>query len=179
MSTAGVDRGRPQPRLLRDRTRRTHGRAAGPSAAVMGAQSVKTSCNVAETDQGIDVAKKIKGRKRHIVTDTLGLLLAVLVTAASVHDSVGGKHVSVRPQPRAHVHSQHQAPVRGPRQPHQRVRATRQARMQFTPEVRQFRERVPALSRARHTRFRGLRPDPPCLLGRSTGSGEGRPRHRN
>ncbi|SER61867.1 Transposase [Streptomyces qinglanensis] len=57
------------------------------------AQSVKTSSNVAETGQGIDAAKKIKGRKRHLATDTLGLLLAVIVTAASVHDSAGGKQL--------------------------------------------------------------------------------------
>lgn len=55
------------------------------------AQSVKTSANVAETSQGIDVGKKIKGRKRHLVTDTLGLVLAVLITAANVHDTTGGK----------------------------------------------------------------------------------------
>lgn len=53
------------------------------------AQSVKTCGNVAEASQGIDAGKKIKGRKRHLVTDTLGLVLAVLVTAASVHDSAG------------------------------------------------------------------------------------------
>ncbi|MFD7770904.1 transposase [Streptomyces sp. NPDC059787] len=55
------------------------------------AQSVKTSANVAETGQGIDAGKKTEGRKRHVITDTLGLVLAVLVTAASVHDPTGGK----------------------------------------------------------------------------------------
>jgi hypothetical protein len=58
---------------------------------VLDAQSVKTSCNVRESEQGIDAGKKIKGRKRHIATDTLGLLLAVVVTAASVSDSAAGK----------------------------------------------------------------------------------------
>jgi transposase len=58
---------------------------------VIDAQSVKTSANVAETSQGIDAGKKIKGRKRHVITNTLGLVLAVLVTAASVHDTTGGK----------------------------------------------------------------------------------------
>ncbi|MEU2956258.1 IS5 family transposase [Streptomyces xanthochromogenes] len=79
--------------LLRDKTRRAHGHAAEPSAAVVDAQSVKTSANVAETSQGIDAGKKIKGRKRHLITDTLGLVLAVIVTAASVHDSAGGKRL--------------------------------------------------------------------------------------
>jgi transposase len=77
--------------LLRDRTRRFHGRRAEPTAAVVDAQSVKTSANVAETSQGIDAGKKIKGRQRHLITDTLGLVLAVLVTAANVHDTTGGK----------------------------------------------------------------------------------------
>jgi hypothetical protein len=40
--------------------------------------------------QGIDAGKKIKGRKRHLITDRLGLVLAVLVTAANVHDTTGG-----------------------------------------------------------------------------------------
>ncbi|MEU6622931.1 IS5 family transposase [Streptomyces litmocidini] len=77
--------------LLRDRTRRANARNRAPSAAVVDAQSVKTSSNVAEDSQGIDAGKKIKGRKRHLITDTLGLVLTVLVTAASVHDSTGGK----------------------------------------------------------------------------------------
>ncbi|MFI6474118.1 transposase [Streptomyces sp. NPDC050516] len=47
--------------LLRDRTRRAHGHAAQPSAAVVDAQSVKTSANVAETSQGIYAGKKILG----------------------------------------------------------------------------------------------------------------------
>jgi transposase len=72
--------------LLRDESRRAHGRSAQPTAAVIDAQSVKTSVNVAETSQGTDADKKIKGRKRHVITDTLGRVLAVLVTAASVHD---------------------------------------------------------------------------------------------
>jgi transposase len=54
---------------------------------------VKTSGNVPESGQGIDAAKKIKGRKRHLATDVLGLLLVVLVTAASVQDTPGGRAV--------------------------------------------------------------------------------------
>lgn len=77
--------------LLRDRTRRANDRTVEPSAAVVDAQSVKTSGSIAETSQGIDAGKKIKGRKRHLITDTLGLVLTVLVTAASVHDSAGSK----------------------------------------------------------------------------------------
>jgi hypothetical protein len=57
---------------------------------VIDAQSVKTSTSVPASSQGTDAGKKIVGRKRSIVTDTIGLLLAVLVTAASVQDSVAG-----------------------------------------------------------------------------------------
>ena len=59
-------------------------RAPEPTAAVLDSQSVKTSPQGGE--KGFDAAKKVKGRKRHLVTDTLGLVLAVLITAASVQD---------------------------------------------------------------------------------------------
>lgn len=45
--------------------------------------------------QGINADKKIAGRKRHIGVDTLGLLLAVLVTAAGDSDNIGGIHLLV------------------------------------------------------------------------------------
>lgn len=48
-----------------------HRAAAAPTVAVLDAQSVETSRCVAERDQGIDAGKKIKGRKRHLATDTL------------------------------------------------------------------------------------------------------------
>lgn len=80
--------------LLRRRVREQAGRASEPTAAIIDAQSVKTSGNVPETSQGIDAGKKIKGRKRHIATDAIGLLLAVVVTAASVQDTNGGKDVT-------------------------------------------------------------------------------------
>ena len=72
--------------LVRDH----HGRAVEPTASIMDAQSVKTSTNVPAETQGIDAGKKIVGRKRGIITDTLGLLLAVIVTAASISDNVIG-----------------------------------------------------------------------------------------
>lgn len=78
---------------LRERVRIAKGRKASPTAAIIDSQSVKTSCNVSEPSQGIDAGKKIKGRKRHIATDVLGLLLVVIVTAASVQDSAGGQQV--------------------------------------------------------------------------------------
>ncbi|GAA2500589.1 IS5 family transposase [Winogradskya humida] len=72
--------------LVRDH----RGRTTEPTASIMDTQSVKTSTNVPLETQGIDAGKKIAGRKRGIITDTLGLLLAVIVTAASVSDNVIG-----------------------------------------------------------------------------------------
>ncbi|GAB2888087.1 IS5-like element ISSco3 family transposase [Streptomyces mayteni] len=76
--------------LLRGLVRQKEGRNGEPSACVIDAQSVKTATSVPVSSQGTDAGKKIVGRKRSIVTDTLGLLLTVLVTAASVQDSVAG-----------------------------------------------------------------------------------------
>jgi transposase len=55
---------------------------------------VKTSSNALQASQGYDAGKRVKGRKQHIATDTLGLLLALVITAASVQDTNGGKHVA-------------------------------------------------------------------------------------
>lgn len=70
--------------------RHKSGRTTTPSASIMDTQSVKTSTNVPTATQGIDAGKRIVGRKRGIVTDTLGLLLAVIVTAASASDNTIG-----------------------------------------------------------------------------------------
>lgn len=71
---------------LREAVRRSEGREEEPSAGVVDSQSVKADATVARTTRGFDAGKKINGRKRHLLTDTLGLLLGVLVTPASTTD---------------------------------------------------------------------------------------------
>ncbi|WP_030172887.1 IS5 family transposase [Streptomyces sp. NRRL S-813] len=66
------------------------GRKPEPTASVIDTQSVKTSTNVPVTSQGTDAAKKIVGRKRGTLTDTIGLILAVTVTAAGLSENALG-----------------------------------------------------------------------------------------
>lgn len=73
---------------LRDRWRAREGREAAPSAAVLDAQSTRSSPQGGPS--GFDAGKKVKGRKRSLVVDTLGLLLAVSVAAASLQDRDAG-----------------------------------------------------------------------------------------
>jgi putative transposase len=72
---------------LRDRLRRREGRKRSPSAAVIDSQTVKTT--EVGGPHGYDAGKKVNGRKRHIVVDTLGLILAVVVHPANVQDYDG------------------------------------------------------------------------------------------
>jgi putative transposase len=63
------------------------GREEQPSAAILDSQSVKTTETKGE--RGYDAGKKVNGRKRHILVDTMGLLLMVVVHIASVQDRDG------------------------------------------------------------------------------------------
>ena len=80
---------------LRKWTRIEADRQPSPSEAIVDSQSVKTAAGVSE-QVGFDSAKVIKGRKRFLSVDTLGLVLRVFVTAASVPERQGGKRVLKR-----------------------------------------------------------------------------------
>jgi len=71
---------------LRERVRIAEGRQADPSAGLVDSQSLRGAETVGRSSRGYDAGKRVNGRKRHIVVDTCGLLLAVLVTGAQVQD---------------------------------------------------------------------------------------------
>jgi transposase len=71
---------------LRAQARAAAGRKPQPSAAVIDSQSVRGADTVPRASRGWDNAKKVNGRKRHIAVDTTGLVLDVVITAASVQD---------------------------------------------------------------------------------------------
>jgi putative transposase len=77
---------------LRTDERQRVGRDPQPSAAIMDAQSIK-SVEESALISGYDGHKRVKGRKRHILVDTLGLPISISVTPADTHDTVGARRL--------------------------------------------------------------------------------------
>ena len=77
---------------LRLWVRAIENRESSPSAAILDSQSVKTATMVNQ-EVGYDAGKRIKGRKRYLLVDTLGLLIRVVVTGASLPERAGAKLV--------------------------------------------------------------------------------------
>src|SRR5919204_4711586 len=77
---------------LRDWVREQEGRQRQPTAAILDSQSVKTT-DRGGRERGFDAGKLIYGRKRHLLVDTLGLLLLVVVHSAGIQDRDGARAV--------------------------------------------------------------------------------------
>ena len=74
--------------VLREKVRRQDGRKPTPTAAILDSQSVK-GAEQGGAAIGYDAGKKVSGRKRHILVDTLGMILGLCVTSAAVQDRDG------------------------------------------------------------------------------------------
>jgi putative transposase len=81
--------------LLVKKVRHAAGKTSYPTIAILDSQSVKTGKMCSE-DKGYDGGKHVKGRKRHVASDILGLPIAISVTSANTHDKVGGARVVER-----------------------------------------------------------------------------------
>jgi putative transposase len=77
-------------KVLRAAERKRAGKDPQPTAAIMDSQSVKTTEESAHPS-GYDAHKNVKGRKRHLLVDTLGLLLSIYVTSADIQDRGGAQ----------------------------------------------------------------------------------------
>lgn len=87
---------------LRGKVREDAGRDPEPTAGITDSQSLRADAVVPRSTSGYDGGKKITGRKRHIVVDALGFLLAVMVTAADIQDRTAAQPLLERVRARFH-----------------------------------------------------------------------------
>ncbi|MGH2604082.1 MAG: IS5 family transposase, partial [Dehalococcoidia bacterium] len=85
---------------LRREIRVNLGRCPNAVTAIIDSQSVKAAETVGKDTRGFDAGKLIEGRKRHLLVDTRGLLLAVLVTPADIHDAPAAKQLLAKIRPK-------------------------------------------------------------------------------
>lgn len=79
------------------------GKKPYPTAGILDSQSSKTTdCAKGKSLRGYDAGKKMKGRKRHLLVDTMGLLLTVIVHSAGIQDRDGGKYVLGKAKRKGH-----------------------------------------------------------------------------
>jgi transposase len=81
---------------LRQAVRERLGRCPNPVTIIIDSQSVKAAETVSADTRGYDAGKKINGRKRHVVVDTKGMIVAVMVTPANVTDRDAAREVLLR-----------------------------------------------------------------------------------
>jgi transposase len=81
---------------LRELVRTSAGRCPRPVTAIVDSQSVKAAETVAKRDRGYDAAKKINGRKRHVIVDTRGLPMLTMVTPADIPDRTAARDLLTR-----------------------------------------------------------------------------------
>ena len=81
---------------LRQAVRERLGRCPNPVTIIIDSQSVKAAETVSAETRGYDAGKKINGRKRHVVVDTKGMIVAVMVTPANVTDRDAAREVLLR-----------------------------------------------------------------------------------
>jgi len=80
------------------------GKKPYPTASILDSQSSKTTeCAKKTSPRGYDAGKKIKGRKRHILVDTLGLIISVIVHSAGIQDRDGGRYVLAKAKNKGHT----------------------------------------------------------------------------
>lgn len=75
--------------IVYEKARTVNGKESSPSLGLMDSQSVKTSSMT--TEKGYDGNKKVNGRKRHIITDTMGFIMAIIIHDANINDREGAK----------------------------------------------------------------------------------------